>query len=124
MSNELASARGRKIPSRPRLSSSGLPLDEFSHLLLLAHRVAAEPQRTDELLGAVIRAVDARHGSITICDTTGRHVHFLHFHPYRAELAREYQQAWGRDDPLRRAILAAEPGRFLMRDLLVDQGGA
>lgn len=120
MSAEPAAARRRKSANRHRPASAGLDLEELSQLLLLTHRVAAEPQRTYELLDALTEAVDASHASLAICDGSGQHMHFLQFYPYLTRHARSYEQEWARQDPLRSAILAAEPGQFLTKDALVD----
>lgn len=120
MNSDIGYARRRRVPSRPRLSPAGPGPAEFSQLLLRVHRIAAEPQRAGELLGAICETLDARHASLAVCDGSGQHMHYLYFHPYPSVEAASYVRDWGAQDPLRRAILAAEPGRFLVKDELVD----
>jgi DNA-binding CsgD family transcriptional regulator/PAS domain-containing protein len=91
----------------------------LSHLLLLVHRMAGEPQRSQELLAAIMQAVDACHASIAICDGSGQYMHFLQFQPHMAQHAMSYEQQWSDQDPLRAAILRAEPDRFHARDALI-----
>lgn len=119
MSANISSAPRHKIASRPHLSAAGLGPAEFSRLLLLVHRIAAEPQSVRQMLDAVIEIMDARHASLGICDSTGQRLHFLQSRPYRADQVQDYESAWGRHDPLRCAVLAAEPGRFLCKNVLV-----
>lgn len=101
-------------PGRLPITTSRL-----SELLLLLHGTARRPSGVNEFLRRCGWYVDAVAGSLSTVDMRTGNFRYIDFYSHKPEQAASYQHRYSVTDPVKLAMLKAQPMRFIPLDALL-----
>ena len=107
------------MPARKLRSKLPLSAQEFSALVLALHELATEPGKLMATLGMCCSYIGAPLSTLALVETRTGRMRYIAFHPEPGTVGEEYENEWADRDPMKAALLRAEPRKFYVRDHLI-----